>query len=249
MPNIAAELVILRNEFYERSYSQIKQIVVILLLITILLIGFCMHQSNILRPMPKYFPTTPDGRLIYSPPINENHLLLSDQTVDQDTGVIIGMPSPTILYEQLKPYGENALIIYWASLAVYDMFDYDFVHYRMVIQDASKYFTPEGHQNFIEALAASKNIETVKARSAVVIPQITGEVQFLGTSMINGHFAWHLKVPVQLTYASASYKTSIVQNLMANMSIGRVSTLVTPFYGVSIYSLNFEEVLNTEGKT
>lgn len=247
MPNIAPELVLLRNEFYARSYDEIKQVTLILLLIMGLLIGFCVHQNKVLKPMPKYVPTTPDGRLIYNPPVDQNHLVLSQQKVDQTTGVIVGMPAPTKLYSELQPYGEDALVLYWAYLAVSDMFDYDYVHYRSVIQGASKYFTAKGHQNFIDALISSKNLETVKSRSAVVIPEITGEVKVLGTTMADGHFAWILQIPIQLTYESAQDKQPIVQKLDAQVAIGRVSTLVSPFYGLSIYKLNFTQVLNNQG--
>lgn len=249
MPNIAPELVILRNEFYARSYKQVKQIILILLLIMILLIGFLIHQKHVLKPMPKYFPTTSDGRLIYSPPYNINHLLLSEQTVNPDTGLIVGMPPPAQKYIDLEPYGENALVLYWAYLAVTEMFDFDFIHYKAVIQDVSKYFTAKGHDSFIDALIASKNIETVISRNAVVIPEVIGSVQLLETLMADGHFAWHVKVPMRLTYASASLKTPIVQQLMANMYIGRVTTLLSPFYGLNIYRLYFEEVIsNQEGQ-
>lgn len=244
MPNLATELVLLRNEFYQRSYKQIKQTVVVLLLISILLIGFIIHQKNILRPKPRYIPTTPDGRIIYNPPVDENHLILSRQTVNPATGIIVGMPEPTRTFAELQPDGESALILYWAYIAISDMFDYDYVHYREVIQSSSKYFTPLGHQNFIQALVSSKNLETVKARSAVVIPEITGKVELQETYMIDGHFAWNVIVPVQLTYASAQDATPIVQQLRANLRIARVSTLLSPFYGLSIYSINFEQIIN-----
>lgn len=244
MPNLATELVLLRNEFYMRSYAQIKQIVLVLILICILLIFFCNHQQQVIKPSPKYFPTTPDGRIIYSPPFDENHLILSQQKVNPDTGIIVGMPQPTKLFTELEPDGENALVLYWAYVAVLDMFNYDFVHYRSVIQNSSKYFTPRGQQNFIEALVASKNLETVKMRSAVVIPEITGKIQLISTGMADGHYVWHLKVPIKLTYVSAKDTQPLVQELSAHMSIGRVSTLVSPFYGLSIYRLNFEEVIS-----
>lgn len=248
MPNIAAELVLSRNEFYSRSYKQIKQIVVVLLLICALLIGFAFHQSKILTPMPRYFPTTPDGRLIYDPPVDINHLVLSKQTVNPNTGIIVGMPQPVLPYAQLEQFGEDALILYWAYVAILEMFDYDYIHYRSVIQDASKYFTPTGHQNFIDALISSKNLETVKARSAVVIPELTGQVKLLGTEMVDGHYAWNIEVPVQLTYASVQFPTPIVQQLLASLSIARVSVLQNPFYGLAIYRLNFQEIVNTQGK-
>lgn len=247
MPNVATELVIVRNEFYSRSYQQIKHIVLVLLLITILLIGYYIHLKNVLKPMPRYFPTTPDGRLIYSPPYDINHLLLSEQTVNPDTGIIVGMPEPTQKFSDLQPYGENALVLYWAYVAVTEMFDLDFVHYKSVIQEASKFFTAKGHVSFIEALIASKNIETVIARRAVVIPKVTGAIQLIDTFMAEGHYAWHIKVPLQLTYTSAGLKVPIVQQLVANMFIGRVSTLRSPFYGLNIYQLYFEAITDNQG--
>ncbi len=247
MPNIAPELVLLRNEFDVRSYRQVKQIVLILLLIMILLIGFYIHQKHVLKPSPRYFPSTPDGRLIYSPPYNINHLILSEQTINPDTGVIVGMPQPVQKFIDLKPYGENALVLYWAYLAVTEMFDLDYIHYKATIQEASKFFTAKGHDSFIDALIASKNIETVIARSAVVIPEVTGAIQLISTFMAEGHFAWNIKVPVRLTYASASSQTPIIQDVVANMYIGRVSTLTSPFYGLNIYRLYFEEIVQNQG--
>ncbi len=244
MPNLAAELVISRNEFYRRSYDQLKLVVVILLLITGLLIGFCLHQDKILRPSPKYFPTTPDGRLIISPPNNLNHLELSKQKVNPSTGIIYGMPPPTKLYTELQPDGENALVLFWAKNAILNMLDYDYVHYRSVIQESSKYFTPAGHQNFIKALIDSRNLETIKSRSAVVIPQVTGKVELLGTRMVDGRFVWDLQMPVSLTYDSVKNTQPLVQNLNAKMSIARVSTLVCQFYGLAIFQLNFSEIID-----
>lgn len=246
MANVAQELIILRNEFYLQSYGQIKTIIVVLLLTCALLVGFSLRQEEVLRPLPQYFPTTPDGRLINNPPVSENHLLLSNQKVNAETGIIEGMPEPTILFSELEADGENALVLYWAYNAVSEMFDYDYIHYRSVIQEVSKYFTAIGHQRFITALIDSKNLETVKARSAVVIPEITGKVKLMGTGMVEGHYSWDLQVPVQLTYASAQDQQPIVQQLLAKLSVARVSTLLSPFYGLAIYRLNFEEVTKVQ---
>lgn len=246
MPNVAPELIFSRNEFYRRNYDQIKAIVLVLLLMFALLVGFCLRQNEVLKPSPKYFPTTPDGKIIEDPPVSQNHLLLSQQKI-LTGGVIEGMPAPSQLLWQLEPFGENALVLYWANLAISEMFDYDYVHYRAVIQEASKFFTPLGHQNFIDALIASKNLETVKARSAVVIPKITGDIKLLGTRMVEGHYVWDIQMPLQLTYASARYSEPIVQRLKANLAIARVSVLLSPFYGLAIYRLNFEEIVSSNG--
>lgn len=241
MVRSTAEFIIVRNEFYARSYRQIKKIVTILLLTFTLLIGFAIYQNNNLKATPRYFPTTPDGKLIEMPPIDENHLLLGQQKVNPETGIIYGMPQPTKLYSELQSDGDNALVLYWAYLAVSNMFDYDYINYRKVIQNSSRYFTAMGSQNFRQALMSSRNLETVKARSAVVVPVITGNVKLLGTKMFDGHFVWDIQVPIQLTYESVADPQPIVQNLLATMSIARVSTLLCPFYGLAIYKLNFQE--------
>lgn len=239
----AAELVIIRNDFYARSYAKIRSIVALLLLISILLIGFVLYQNRAVELAPKYIPTTPDGQLIISPNVAENHLLLSKQKVNAD-GYIVGMPQPVVPYAELQADGENALVLYWAKQSIESMFDYDYVHYRNVIEQARMYFTAQGHENFIQALIDSKNLETVKARSAVVIPLVTGPVKLISTYMYYDHFAWEVEVPLRLTYESASNPIPIIQNLKAKLSIARVSTLRLPFYGLSIYKLNFEEIFD-----
>lgn len=246
MASKSVTLVVSRNEFYLKTYRAIGGVFILLLLITILLIGFSFYQVTTINNNPKYFPTTPDGRLIEMPPVDINHLRLDKVQVNSATGVIKGMPPPVRTYAQLEPEGENALIKYWAYLAVLDMFDYDYVHYRAEIQNSSKYFTPSGFERFKAALISSRNLETVKLRSAVVIPEINGPVKLLGTKMVSGRFAWDLEIPLKLTYESTSTSTPLVQTLLANLSIARVSTLRSPFYGLAIYKLNFEQIFNNE---
>lgn len=241
MVKTAGEFVVVRNKFYETRYKQAKLLVTLLLISTILLIGLAVYQAETLRPMPRYFPTTPDGRLIKIPPNNINSLVLSQQKLTSN-GMIEGMPPPVRSFRELQPDGEQALVLYWAKLAAEFMFDYDYVHFRKVIQDSARYFTPKGHKRFIEALVSSKNLETVKARSAIVVPTVTGPVRLLGTRMVKGHYVWDLRLPIQLKYESVEYAEPLVQNLVATMSVARVSTLLSPFYGLSIFRLNFQEI-------
>lgn len=246
MASKSVTLVLSRNEFYLKTYRAVGGVVILLSLITILLIGFAFYQVKTLNNNPRYFPTTPDGRLIEMPPLDINHLRLDQLQINPASGVIEGMPPPVRTLAQLEPEGENALIKYWAYLAVLDMFDYDYVHYRTEVQDASKYFTPNGFERFKMALISSRNLETVKLRSAVVVPEITGPVKILGTKMVSDRFAWDLEVPLKLTYESTATSTPLVQTLLAKLSIARVSTLKSPFYGLAIYKLNFEQIFNTE---
>lgn len=235
----ASELVLIRNEFYARSYKQIKLVVTLLIFLCLALTCFAIVQYKSLKLFPKYVPTTPDGKLILSPDFSINHLLLSAQQVDPATGIIVGMPAPTKLFSELQADGENALVLYWTRMAIQDMFDYDYVHYRKTIETARRYFTATGHENFVQALLDSRNLETVKERSSVVIPQIIGPVKLLGTNTYRDRFAWDLEVALKLTYESVKDPVPLIQNLVAQLSIVRITTLECPFYGLAIYKLNF----------
>ena len=75
-----AELIIKRNDFYQRNFRRMLKIVFALLLMFILLLSFVFYQDRTLKPMPRYFPTTPDGRLIETPAVNINHFKTTKPT-------------------------------------------------------------------------------------------------------------------------------------------------------------------------
>lgn len=240
------ETALVRNVFYARSYSQLKNITASLLLLLLLLVGFYFYFVESTKPMPRYIAATPDGRISISPPLDQNHLLLSQQRVLQN-GQIAGMPEPRLYYNQLEQYGENALVLHWVEQVVKDMFDYDFVHYRTVIMRARKYMTAAGHERFLQALTDSRNLVTVKSKQSVVVPSLRGPVRVVNTYLVGGQrFAWDLRVPLRLTYTTSREKDPIVQDLEATLSVARVSTLVNPFYGLAIFRLNFAQDLTTQ---
>jgi len=64
------EVVVRRLDFYKRNYYRSMTLVILLLLALIGLIGFAVYQYTT-RPVPQYFPTTPDGQLMVLPPLYE----------------------------------------------------------------------------------------------------------------------------------------------------------------------------------
>lgn len=67
------EAVIARNEFYHKNYKRMLFVNLFLFMLLIAMIAFGVYQRS-LHPVPKYFPTTPDGRLISMPPVNIPHV-------------------------------------------------------------------------------------------------------------------------------------------------------------------------------
>lgn len=67
------DAIIARNEFYHKNYKRMLFVNAFLFLLLTATISFSVYQRT-LHPVPKYFPTTPDGRLITMPPVNIAHV-------------------------------------------------------------------------------------------------------------------------------------------------------------------------------
>lgn len=64
------ERILIRNEYYFNSYRRLGIILALLLLLNVGLLGFIWYQW-LTRPVPKYFPTLPDGIPITLVPFNK----------------------------------------------------------------------------------------------------------------------------------------------------------------------------------
>lgn len=60
-----------RSDFFIMGYRKLINALFVLLLIIILLLGYIIYQ-HLTRPLPTYFATTIDGRLIEMKPLGES---------------------------------------------------------------------------------------------------------------------------------------------------------------------------------
>jgi hypothetical protein len=238
----ASELVLERNLFYYKYTKQLNMVNLLSALILCLLIGFYIYYTSTVSERPAYFPTTPAGLVIYNPPLSLNHLSLEQQSqfVDPKTDYIIGMPEPRITFTKLQQAGDDALIIYWVSLALKGLFDYDYVHYRHSIQNMRKYFSNNGYNDFMQALFNSRSLLAVKARGAVVIPKIVQGPKITQVKLVADRVVWDIEAMVELTYDSLT-EQPLVQRMKAMLTIARFPTYVSPFYGLAIVRSNFSD--------
>jgi hypothetical protein len=204
-----------------------------------LLVGFLYYQTHDLT-LPKYFPTTPDGKVINSPPNQLNHLLLTNLHFDKQ-GVLEEWPEikASNLDLTAKDSNEHAIIKFWVNKAITAMFELDFVNYREVLQDVRQYFTPGGYQKFLVAFNDSKNLDTIKTWKRIAFATLNGNTNITNDGIIEGHAVWRAEVPIIVTY-DGNDKESLTQELVAVVKIARVSTLQSPFYGLAIYQINFK---------
>jgi intracellular multiplication protein IcmL len=125
-----------------------------------------------------------------------------------------------------RPNLSSAALLQWANMAAISVYTYDFVSYRQALQAASDYFTPEGWQNFMQALQSSNNLNAVLAKKLVVSAVATGAPVILQQGLLFGTYTWRVQLPVLVTYQSASEFSQ--QTVTITMLITRVSTLTTP---------------------
>ena len=125
-----------------------------------------------------------------------------------------------------QPNLSDDAVLQWASKAAIAAFTYNFVNYRSELQASSEFFTPEGWDQFLNALQQSNNLDAVKARKFVVSAAVTQQPTILKSGVEEGVFSWHIKMPLLITYQSATEGAQ--QNNIVSMVVTRVSTLNTP---------------------
>lgn len=125
-----------------------------------------------------------------------------------------------------QPNQSDSAVLQWANQAAIASFTYNFVNYRDELQASSGFFTPEGWDQFLNALQQSNNLDAVKAKKLIVSAVATRAPIILQKGILNGSFSWRVQMPILVTYQSASEFTQ--QNNVVTMLITRVSTLNSP---------------------
>ncbi|KTD05937.1 protein IcmL (DotI) [Legionella gratiana] len=132
----------------------------------------------------------------------------------------------TPLFPLNEPNQSDSAVLQWANQAAIAAFTYNFVNYRDELQASSGFFTPEGWDQFLNALQQSNNLDAVKAKKLIVSAVATRAPIILQKGVLNGNYSWRVQMPILVTYQSASEFTQ--QNNVVTMLITRVSALNSP---------------------
>lgn len=124
------------------------------------------------------------------------------------------------------PNQSDSAVLQWANQAAIAAFSYNFVNYRSELVASSGFFTAEGWDQFISALASSNNLEAVKVKKLVVSAVAISAPVILQKGILNGRYAWRIQMPMLVTYQSASEFSQ--QHLTVTMLVSRVDTLNSP---------------------
>lgn len=130
----------------------------------------------------------------------------------------------------LSPLSEPVVapseLLQWVNQAVVAAYSYNFINYRKELQDAAQYFTPEGWKQYQDGLKASRNLETVVAKKLVATATPTGAPQITDQGILNGRYAWRIRMPFLVTYQNSNEQ--IQQPVTVTVLVVRTSTLDTP---------------------
>lgn len=93
-------------------------------------------------------------------------------------------------------------VLQWTANSVHKAFSLDFVHWREQLQDASVNFTQSGWNYFSETLKKSDNLKTLVDLKMVANADVTGAPQVIQKAVVDGHYAWSIRMPMLITYTN-----------------------------------------------
>jgi len=126
----------------------------------------------------------------------------------------------------------------WAIEAVETACSYDFVNYRLQLQNAQKYFTAYGWHNYMKSLDTSNNLLALTQRKYVIIAKVVDKPKLLVQGILANAYAWKFQMPLLLTYLYPPFdaKSSFQNPLMVTVVVQRQSIL-TSYKGLGIVQL------------
>jgi len=145
------------------------------------------------------------------------------------------------------PYVDDNTVLAMVKETVAGTFAYDFLNYRSSLQNMRSHFTPDGYQNFIDALEKSENLRTVLEKKFAVAPIFEGEPQILQQQILpaTNTYAWRVQVPITLNYVSSQEQKR--QPVLVTAVVTRVSSLISES-SIAIASLILEDRITIPNK-
>lgn len=133
-----------------------------------------------------------------------------------------------------EPILSTDYILQWASLAVRQSYNLNFVSVEKQLNDIRSYFTPAGLTSFLNALDGSSLVRTIQANKLIVSAVVSGTPMVTARGLVYGRFMWRVELPVVVTFTSASETKH--KKMIVNMLITRVPALDAP-QGIQIDSM------------
>lgn len=134
-----------------------------------------------------------------------------------------------------RPLDSGEIVADFANKVAQSLYRYDCQNYREQIRDMEQYFTPDGYQNYQDALEKSNIIAMIKETSSISTAVATAAPTIFSRGEKNGVYQWVVQVPITVTLIPANRS----QSLMITLKIIRESQALKPRgLAVAAYSVD-----------
>ncbi len=90
----------------------------------------------------------------------------------------------------------------WTNEAIETSFSWDYINYRAQLQNAEKYFTSAGWNQFMNTVKASNNLVALVDRQYIIQAKVVGQGKLDRQGILGGSFAWKFTdIPMLVTYS------------------------------------------------
>jgi intracellular multiplication protein IcmL len=129
----------------------------------------------------------------------------------------------------------------WAVEAVETTYTYNYINFRAQLQNAEKYFTRYGWQEYMRGLKASNNLLALEQRKMIFIAKVVKAPQLVTQGLLGGTYAYKFEMPVLVSYLSPPYDNVLNQSrfdnaLLVDVIIQR-QKILTSYKGLGIVQL------------
>ena len=139
--------------------------------------------------------------------------------------------SVTPLQPLSQPLVSPSSLTNWATNAIISVFSYDYFRYKTQLNDAQKYFSPNGWTEFLSGMKASGRLSSVVDQKLLVSAVPTGSAVVTAQGLVGNRYSWRIQLPILVTYEGPGETRS--QSLIVNVQISRISTYNNP-QGIAI---------------
>ncbi len=123
----------------------------------------------------------------------------------------------------------------WSIEALEAAYSYDFVNYRMQLQNAQNYFMNYGWRTYMDALTDSNNLLALTQRNMVVIAKVIDQPKIITQGLLGGAYAWKFEMPVLMTYMLPPYDDkSRFSNALSVVIVVQRQPLLQSYKGLGI---------------
>ena len=185
---------------YYRDSYRFLMGAVLALILLCVVMGIALFYLYTTRPAPRYFATNVMGGLIEIQPLT----------------------APTL---------SDAALLAWSGRAATAAFTLNYAQYQQQLeQTKNTYFTAAGGQNFLDAMKASLNLQTVQQGFFIVTADVTQAPTILQrgltTTVAGQAFSWQINVPLRVHWQSATRDFFNMYNVI--LTVVRSSPFIDP---------------------